>query len=64
MPRPLTKVALQTFDGLIVRVGAARVGAAPARPARARRVEDKPERQLTGRRGDEAAYFHRPGASA
>jgi putative endonuclease len=43
MPRRLTKVTLQTPDWLITRTG---------------RAEGKPEHQQTGRRGEEAAYFH------
>jgi|SRR5450432_413018 len=43
MPRRLTKVTLQALDWLIARTG---------------RAEDKPEHQQTGRRGEEAAYFH------
>ncbi len=43
MPRLLTKVTLQTLDWLIQRTG---------------RAEDIPKHQTTGRRGEEAAYFH------
>ncbi len=43
MPRRLTKVTLQVLDWLIARTG---------------RAEDKPAHQQTGRRGEEAAYFH------
>ena len=43
MPRLLTKVTLQTLDWLIARTNPA---------------EDIPEHQQTGRRGEEAAYFH------
>jgi len=43
MPRRLTAVTLQTLDWLIARIG---------------RAEDRPEHQKTGRRGEEAAYFH------
>jgi putative endonuclease len=43
VPRRLTKVTLQALDWLIARTG---------------RAEVKPEHQQTGRRGEEAAYFH------
>ena len=43
MPRLLTKVTLRTLDWLIARTNPA---------------EDLPEHQKTGRRGEEAAYFH------
>jgi putative endonuclease len=43
MSRRLTKVTLKALDWLIARTG---------------RAEDKPEHQRTGRRGEEAAYFH------
>jgi len=43
MPRLLTKVTLQTLDWLIAHTSPA---------------EDIPEHQKTGRRGEEAAYFH------
>jgi putative endonuclease len=47
MPRLLTKVTLRTLDWLIAR--SSKGEGAPA---------DKPEHQQTGRRGEEAAYFH------
>ena len=43
MPRRLTKVTLQALDWLIARTG---------------RAEEQPQHQQTGRRGEEAAYFH------
>jgi putative endonuclease len=43
VPRRLTKVTLQALDWLIMRTG---------------RAEVRAEHQQTGRRGEEAAYFH------
>lgn len=43
MPRRLTKVTLQTLDWLIAHSG---------------RAEEIPQHQQTGRRGEDAAYFH------